>query len=105
MADTQEFFSEFLPQKLKDNPELRTMGAIYQFDISGAGTWSLDLNGDDTAGVKEGPTEGATCVITTDKNTWEGILDNPGKAMQAFMMGKLKASNIGQATKLQQILG
>lgn len=104
MADTNEFFSEYLPQKLKDNPDLCTMGAVFQFDITGAGTWTLDLNGADTAGVKEGPADNATCVITTDKGTWEGILDNPSKAMQAFMMGKLKASNIGQATKLQQIL-
>lgn len=104
MADTNEFFSDYLPKKLQDNPDLKTMGAVFQFDISGAGTWSLDLNGD-TAGVTEGPHASPTCVITTDRATWEGILDNPGKAMQAFMMGKLKASNIGQATKLQQILG
>ena len=104
MADTLEFFSTYLPQKLVDQPDLKTMGAVFQFDISGAGTWSLALTGDD-AGVTEGPCANPTCVITTDKATWEGILENPGKAMQAFMMGKLKASNIGQATKLQQILG
>lgn len=104
MADTNEFFSDYLPQKLEDQPDLKTMGAVFQFDIGGAGTWTLDLR-PETAGVSEGPADEPTCVITTDKATWEGILDNPGKAMQAFMMGKLKASNIGQATKLQQILG
>lgn len=104
MADTLEFFSTYLPQKLQDNPDLKTMGAVFQFVIAGAGTWTLDLNGD-SAGVTEGEGGSPTCVITTDKATWEGILDNPSKAMQAFMMGKLKASNIGQATKLQQILG
>ena len=105
MADTNEFFSSFLPEKLQTHPDLKTMGAIYQFDIKDAGTWTLRLDGDDTAGVAEGPADNPTCVITTDRATWEGILDNPSKAMQAFMMGKLKASNIGLATKLQQILG
>lgn len=105
MADTIHFFSTYLPEKIAAQPDLQTMGAIFQFDIKDAGTWTLRLNGAETSGVSEGPAENPSCVITTDRATWEGILDNPSKAMQAFMMGKLKASNIGLATKLQQILG
>ncbi|NOY27367.1 MAG: SCP2 sterol-binding domain-containing protein [Oligoflexia bacterium] len=104
MADTNEFFSTYLPEKIAAQPDLKTMGAVFQFDIKNAGNWTVRLDGEDTAGVSEGTADDANCVITTDKDTWEGIIENPGKAMQAFMMGKLKASNIGLATKLQQIL-
>jgi putative sterol carrier protein len=101
MADTAEFFSTILPQKIADNADLKSIGASFQFDIKDAGTWSLDLT---EGAVKEGAIADAGCVITTDKATWEAILDNPGKAIQMFMMGKLKASNIGLATQLQKIL-
>ena len=30
MADTAEFFSEYLPKKLADKPELRAAGGVYQ---------------------------------------------------------------------------
>jgi len=103
MADTHEFFSEYLPAKVKNDPSLAAdANAIFQFDIEGAGSWVLDLTGEGT--VVEGTHESAGCVITSDKGTWEKILDNPAEAMKMFMFGKLKASNIGLATKLQKIL-
>ncbi len=99
MGVTEEFFTTFLPNKLSEG---KSMGSgVFQFDISDAGTWSLDL---DAATVEEGAHDAPGCVITTDRATWEGILANPSGAIQAFMSGKLKASNIGMATKLQQIL-
>lgn len=101
MAKTEEFFGTFLPEKLENNPSLKDIGAVFQFDIDGAGTWSLDLS---AASVTDAAHADPGCVITTDRATWEKILDNPSSAIQMFMMGKLKASNIGLATKLQQIL-
>ncbi|MDG1481183.1 MAG: SCP2 sterol-binding domain-containing protein [Myxococcota bacterium] len=99
MGVTEEFFSTYLPGKLEGG---NSMGdGVFQFDISDAGTWSLDLG---ASTVAEGSHDSPGCVITTDRATWEGILSNPSSAIQAFMMGKLKASNIGMATKLQQIL-
>lgn len=95
---TTAFFSDFLPNKLEGSD---LGNGTFQFDIDGAGTWSVDLG---EKAVSEGATEGADCVISTDVATWEGILDNPSSAIQAFMLGKLKATNIGLATKLQQIL-
>lgn len=101
MPTTSEFFSTFLPEKLKSSANLQGEKGVIQFDIGGAGTWSLDL----AAGtVADGPHEAPDCKITTDQATWEGILENPSKAMQAFMMGKLKATNVGMAMKLQKIL-
>ena len=54
--------------------------------------------------MTEGPHANPGCKITVAKADWEAILDNPAKATQMFMMGKLKATNIGLATKLQKIL-
>ena len=104
MADCNVFFNEYLPNKIKTDPTLaEEVNAVFQFDIAGAGTWTLDLTGEGT--IIEGAGEDVGCVITCDKATWEKILDNPKSAMQMFMLGKLKASNIGLATKLQKILG
>ena len=104
MADCNAFFNEYLPAKIKNDPSLvAEVNAIFQFDIAGAGTWTLDMTGEGV--ITEGPSDTAGCIITSDKATWEGILDNPKSAMQMFMLGKLKASNIGLATKLQKILG
>lgn len=104
MADCIAFFNEYLPQKIKDDASLAAdVNAVFQFDIAGAGTWTLDLTGEGT--IIEGAGDNVGCIITSDKATWEKILDNPKSAMQMFMLGKLKASNIALATKLQKILG
>jgi putative sterol carrier protein len=104
MADTKGFFEQYLPNKLKKNPDLaKTVNAVFQFDIKDAGVWTLDLTGEGV--ITEGPSTNAGCVITCDKATWEGILDNPASAFQKVMTGKLKVSNTMLATKLQKILG
>jgi putative sterol carrier protein len=104
MADTKQFFSESLPARIAKDPALaQSVNAVFQFDIAGAGTWTLDL----TPGVNkvvEGPAENPGCVLKADKDTWEKILDNPSLAIQMAMMGKLKVTNIGLATQLQKIL-
>ena len=101
MPTTEEFFSSYLPHKLEKNPELKSIGAVFQFDISEAGNWTVDLS---AGSVTQGNHDSPGCVITTDRSTWEGILETPSRAMAAAMTGKLKASNIGLAMKLQQIL-
>lgn len=104
MAETTEFFEKYMPEKLQAKPDLAsTVKAIFQFDITGAGTWTIDLL-NPPGQVKEGPAENAGCVITVAKADWEKLLDNPSYAMQLFMTGKLKASNVGLAMQLQKIL-
>ena len=101
MADTAVFFADYLPNKIAADPSLQDIGKTFLFDIEGAGKWTLNLS-DMT--VAEGGEEG-DCVITCGKEDWEKMLDNPSLAMQLFMMGKLKASDLGLATQLQRILG
>ena len=102
MADTLTFFREYLPQKIAENQDLLQIGAVYQFDIDGAGTWTLDLVKGE---VREAPAEEPGCVITVAKEHWDQVIDQPMMATQFFMMGQLKASNLALALQLQRILG
>jgi hypothetical protein len=105
MAETTEFFEKYMPEKLIAKPDLAaSVKAIFQFDITGAGTWTIDLSTPPGA-VRDGPAETPGCIITVAKADWEKLLDNPSYAMQLFMTGKLKASNVGLAMQLQKILG
>jgi putative sterol carrier protein len=105
MAETREFFEDYMPKKLTDKPDLIKTNATFRFDVGGAGSWVIDLK--NAPGAVREATEGeaADCVITVAKADWEKVLDNPASAMQLFMTGKLKASNIGLAMALQKILG
>lgn len=103
MADVNDFFGNYLPNKLSENPGLaEEINAIYQFDIENAGTWTVDLtNGGE---VKDGPVEEPGCTVTANKEDFEQLLDNPASGMMLFTMGKLKVSNVGLALSLQKIL-
>lgn len=104
MADTREFFETVLPEKLANNPGLAgSVNAVYQFDISGAGTWSVDLTSSPGA-VSEGPHGSPGCVVTVDQADWERILDSPALSMTFFTMGKLKGTQAGLVMQLQRIL-
>lgn len=100
MADTKTFFDDTLPEKLKGGDVAAT--GVYQFDIEGAGIWTLDL---DNGTVAEGASESAGCVIGCSKDNFEGMLDDPSTGMSLFMTGQLTASDLGMAMSLQSILG
>ncbi len=107
MAETREFFEKYMPEKLVEKPNLVTeVKAVFRFDVAGAGIWMMDLK-NPPGGITEveGEPPPADCVITVAKADWETVLDKPAYAMQLFMTGKLKASNIGLAMALQKILG
>ncbi len=104
MADVQKFFKDTLPASLANKPELsEEIDNTYQFDIEGAGTWTVDLTV--TPGeVREGPTEEPGCTVTAKEEDFGTLLDNPASGMMLFTMGKLKVSNVGLALSLQKIL-
>jgi hypothetical protein len=106
VAETKEFFESYLPKKIADHPELASsVKASFLFEITGAGSWSLDLT-NPPGQVTEGAMENPGVTITVSKEDWEKLLDNPGIAMQLFMMQKLKVKgNVGLAMQLQKILG
>ena len=101
MADTvANFFNVTLAEKI--GPELvESVGAIFRFDIEGAGTWVVDLKNEGTVTQGEGD---ADCVIGSDADSWAQLVENPSSAIALFMDGKITASDFGLATKLQEIL-
>jgi putative sterol carrier protein len=103
MADTHDFFTNYLPNKLQDNPGLvKDIGAIYVFDIDGAGQWTVDLTGEGE--VKEGAVDEPGCTVSASKGDFEAMLDNPSSAMMLFMSGKLKVTNVSLGISLQKLL-
>ena len=104
MSMTQQFFEQYLPNKLTKDPNLASsVNAIYQFDITGAGTWTVDLTVPGGT-VAAGPATNPGCVITCAQENWEGVLGNPSSAMMLVMTGKLKVSNVGLGMQLQKLL-
>lgn len=103
MADTKEFFSDYLPNKLSENPDMvKDINAIFVFDIADAGQWTVDLTGDGL--VAEGAHAEPGCTVSAAKGDFETMLDNPAQAMMLFMSGKLAVSNVGLVMSLQKLL-
>lgn len=99
---TREFFETTLPAKLAANPDTaKANGATYKFTI-GDDVWVVNLA---ECTVTEGDGD-AQCSVTTDDETFNGILDKSVNAQMAFMQGKLKVppAEIGLAMKLNTIL-
>ncbi|MBI5509248.1 MAG: SCP2 sterol-binding domain-containing protein [Deltaproteobacteria bacterium] len=107
IASAAEFFEQRLPKRLRDKPEVvAKIGASYKFVLQGdaGGTWVVDLT---TPGGKITAGDGAGgCVITMAAVDFVDVINGVINAQMAFMTGKLKvAGDIGQALKLQHILG
>ena len=104
MADLKDFFENYLPNKLNDNPELITdINSCYQFDLEGFGTWTVDLT-TEGGNVAEGAPENPDCIVTCAASDFEGLVDNPASGMMLFMSGKLQVSNVALAMSLQKLL-
>jgi len=104
MADVNEFFTSTLPAKLAESNELaEEINAIYQFDIGGAGSWTVDLTGG-KGEVREGPCEEPGCVVTAEQEDFETLLTNPESGMMLFTMGKLMVTDVALALQIQRLL-
>jgi len=98
---------EQLQQRVASRPELvQEVGAIYQFDITGAegGSWTVDLSNPPGA-VRSGACEDADCIITVGQDDIVGIMTGKVDPQMAFMMGRVKvAGNFMLATKLRALI-
>ena len=52
----------------------------------------------------EGNHDDPACVVGTDKETFDAVLDDSDLAMSKFMEGKITASDLGLAMQLTQFL-
>jgi hypothetical protein len=103
MADIQDFFNNFLPNKLKTSPELATeINGVYVFELEGAGTWTVDCT--EGGGVSEGGVDDPGCVVSATADDFGTLLDNPASGLMLFSSGKLRVTNVGMALSLQKLL-
>ena len=101
MADTTKYFNTDLPERLATDSDFAgSINNVFQFEIEGAGTWHILPEG----GVVEGNHDDPACVVTTDKETFDAVLDDSDLAMSKFMEGKIAASDLGLAMQLTQFL-
>lgn len=105
MTDIQNLFDHKLPTALlTHNEDAKQINARYQFNITGAGSWSVDLT--KSGGVKCTPgTQPADCIITISSKDFDYLFEAPkSRATQLFFSGKLKVQgNQMLALKLEQI--
>jgi putative sterol carrier protein len=102
-VDIPKLFNEQLPAALTKNAdEAKAINAKYQMNITGAGSWHLDL-------TSSGPTviqgeQPADCTITITADDFQKLQENPAAGMQLFFSGKLKiAGNQMLGMKLQKL--
>ncbi|MCA9519813.1 MAG: SDR family NAD(P)-dependent oxidoreductase, partial [Myxococcales bacterium] len=82
----------FAPEKAGD------WSAVLHFLIAGAGDYTMTVN-DGRAEVAEGKKGEATCVVKLDAETFLGMATGKVDGNQAFMQGKISASNIKDMIK------
>ena len=102
MADTTKYFETDLPARLASDSDFAdSINNVFQFEIEGAGTWHITPGGV----VAQGEHDDPECVVTSDTETFDDVLDDPSIAMGKFMAGKIAATDLGLAMQLQQFLG
>ena len=105
-VDTKKLFNEDLPAALAKNAEdARTIGAKYQMNVTGEGSWFIDVS--PTGPKCEAGEQPADCTITITTEDFQKLLENPqANGMTLFFAGKLKvAGNQMLAMKLNKLFG
>jgi putative sterol carrier protein len=102
-VDIPKLFNEQLPKILVRNAdEAKSINAKYQMNITGAGSWHLDL-------TSTGPTitpgeQAADCTVTIAAEDFQKLQENPASGVQLFFSGKLKVTgNQLLGMKLQKL--
>jgi putative sterol carrier protein len=102
--DIKKVFNEDLPAGLAKNADdAKTIGAKYQMNITGEGSWFIDVS---ATGPKCVPgEEPADCTITIAADDFQKLIENPQQnGMQLFFAGKLKVGgNNMLAMKLNKL--
>ncbi|XP_015114273.1 hydroxysteroid dehydrogenase-like protein 2 [Diachasma alloeum] len=90
------------------SPELvKKVGAIYQFNMTGAqkGTWFLDLKNGNGGFGKGTPISPADATLTMESTNFFDMFTGKLKPATAFLMGKLKIDgNLQTAMKLEKLM-
>jgi putative sterol carrier protein len=105
-VDVKKLFNEELPAALQKNAEdAKTIGAKYQMNITGEGSWFIDVS--PTGPKCEAGTQPADCTMTIAAEDFQKLIENPQQnGTQLFFAGKLKVEgNQMLALKLNKLFG
>ena len=101
MADSVREFFDTLPTRV-DSSKLGGMTNSYLFDITGAGSWLVDIR-DGNVTVTEGGGDADATITVSDEN-FQKLVSGQQNPMTAYMTGKLKIKgDMGAAMKLQKL--
>lgn len=106
MSVVTSLFNNDLPTALSNNPELaKEINAIYCFEITGTGTWTVDLQSEPPS-CFSGDSGNSQCRITVSSSDFEEMLKDPQVGMQLYFQGKMTVEGDPMlATQLQQVIG
>jgi putative sterol carrier protein len=101
--DIAKLFNEQLPDILtRNSDEAKSINAKYQMNITGAGSWFLDLTSSGPS-VTQGE-KPADCTVTISSEDFQKLRENPAVGTQLFFGGKLKITgNQMLGLKLQKL--
>lgn len=106
MRNVKQLFDTDLPAALAaHSDEAKTVGAKFQFNVTGEGEWHVDLTS--SGPTCQAGTEKADCTVQISGPDFQNLMENPaGNAMKLYLGGKLKVSgNQMLGMKLQKIFG
>jgi putative sterol carrier protein len=101
MPESPRQFFETLETRV-DPARAGDLTASYRFEIDGAGTWTVDVDGGKVSVSEDGGD--AECTISASSETFMQIAKGEQNPTVAYMSGKLKVKgDMGQAMKLQKL--
>jgi putative sterol carrier protein len=101
VADGAREFFEGLESRV-DESKTAGMTASYLFEVDGAGTWTVDVNGGKLT-VTEGGSD-ADATISMSEENFEQMISGDLNPTTAYMTGKLKVKgDMSAAMKLQKL--
>jgi putative sterol carrier protein len=98
----QQFFDDLKANA--DPSRAADLTASYRFDIAGAGSWRVDVDGGAvTVDQSDGP---ADCTIATDERTFLAVVQGEQSPIGAYMTGKIRVEgDMGLALRLRDLVG
>lgn len=107
MASTPAEYFDSKNEQLSGNAgDLASIGATYQFDLSGddGGKWVIELT-EACQEVRTGGDDSADCLISMSAADFMSMIGGSLNPQMAFMTGKLRVKgDMGLALKLQAVL-
>lgn len=103
MATAKEKMDEFAKKIETNRDQVRQIGAVYKFALSGdgGGTWIMDLT--DNPSLKESDGD-AQCTIKMAAGDFVDMFEGRANGQQLFFAGKLRVEgDMGLAMKLQKL--